>query len=87
MRLNNSNGLKTVIIYEDNQGAIALAKDPKSHGRTKHIDIANHFCREKIADKSVAFEYTPTDKQVADELTKALTRDKFEVFRDTIELG
>ena len=82
----NSNVLETVIIYGDNQGAIALAKDPRSHGRTKHIDIANHFCREKVADKSVAFEYTPTDKQVADGLTKPLARDRFEMFRDAIGL-
>jgi hypothetical protein len=27
------------IIYCDNQGAIALAKDPKFHPRTKHIAI------------------------------------------------
>ena len=69
-----------------NQGAIALAKDSRSHGRTKHIDIANYFYREKVADKFVTFEYTPTDNQVADELTKALARDKFEVFRDAIGL-
>ena len=81
-----SNALETVIIYGDNQGAIALAKDPRSHGRTKHIDIANHFCRERVADKSVAFEYTPTDKQVADGLTKPLPRDKFEAFRSAIGL-
>ena len=82
----NSNELETVVIYGDNQGAIALAKDPRSHGRTKHIDIANHFCREKVADKSVVFEYTPTETQVADGLTKALARDKFEAFRNAIGL-
>ena len=79
--------LETVIIYGDNQGAIALAKDPRSHGRTKHIDIGSHFCREKVGDGTVAFEYTPTNKQVADGLTKALARDKFEVFREAIGLS
>ena len=29
-------------IYEDNQGAIELAKNAKYHNRTKHIDIC-HF--------------------------------------------
>ena len=82
----HSHSLETIIIYGDNQGAIALAKDPRSHGRTKHIDIGSHFCREKVADKTVAFEYTPTDKQVTDGLTKALARDKFEVFREAIGL-
>ena len=28
-----------VKIYEDNQGSIALAKNPEFHKRTKHIDI------------------------------------------------
>ena len=84
--LRKKDSLPTVIIYGDNQGAIALSKDPKSHGRTKHIDIAAHFCREKVADKSVDFKYTPTDLQVADGLTKPLARDKFESFRSALGL-
>ena len=31
------------IIFEDNQGAIALANNPEHHARTKHIDIQYHF--------------------------------------------
>ena len=31
------------IIYGDNQGAIALAKNPQFHARTKHITIQHHF--------------------------------------------
>ena len=30
-------------ISEDNQGAIAMAKNPVGHKRTKHIDIKHHF--------------------------------------------
>ena len=81
-----ANALETIIIYGDNQGAIALAKDPRSHSRTKHIDIASYFYREKVADRTVAFEYTPINKQVANSLTKALSRDKFKVFREAIRL-
>ncbi len=29
-------------IYEDNQGAIQLSRNPKFHNRTKHIDISFH---------------------------------------------
>jgi hypothetical protein len=36
------------IIYEDNQGAIALGKNPEHHARTKHIDTVYHFIRECI---------------------------------------
>ena len=31
------------LILEDNQSAIAMAKNPQFHGRTKHIDIQRHF--------------------------------------------
>ena len=34
------------VIKEDNQGTIAVAKNPISHARTKHIDIKFHFVRE-----------------------------------------
>jgi len=35
-----------VVILEDNQGAIAIAKNPVDHSRTKHIDIRYHYIRE-----------------------------------------
>ncbi|GMF51699.1 unnamed protein product [Phytophthora lilii] len=41
---------EAVKIYEDNQGSIALAKNPEFHKRTKHIDIRYHFVREKVED-------------------------------------
>ena len=31
-----------IVIHEDNQGAIAMAKNPVGHARTKHIDIRYH---------------------------------------------
>ena len=74
------------IIYCDNQGAIALAKDPKFHPRTKHIAIQHHWVREKIAEQIVDLEYVQTSKQVADGLTKALPKDSFEAFRDALGL-
>ena len=35
-------------IYEDNQGAISIAKSPVGHARTKHIDIRYHFVRKRV---------------------------------------
>ena len=32
-------------VKEDNQGAMCLAKNPKNHNRTKHIDIKFHYTR------------------------------------------
>ena len=39
---------EAVKVYEDNQGAIALAKNPEFHKRNKHIGIRHHFVREEL---------------------------------------
>jgi hypothetical protein len=40
-------------IYIDNRSAIALAKNPLYHERSKHIDTRHHFIREHIENKEV----------------------------------
>uniref|UniRef100_A0AAV1TCD3 Copia protein n=1 Tax=Peronospora matthiolae TaxID=2874970 RepID=A0AAV1TCD3_9STRA len=67
-------------IYEDNQGCIALAKNPVFHSRTKHIDTKFSFLRKKIEEDVIELEYMPTNHVVADGLTKALGRVKHEKF-------
>jgi hypothetical protein len=74
------------IIYCDNQGAIALAQDPKYHPRTKHIGIQHHWIRERIQDGEIDLEYISTGKQVADGLTKPLPKDAFRFFRSALGL-
>lgn len=71
---------KPVLIMADNQGAIALAKDPRFHSRTKHIDIQWHFVRDQVETGAVAFEWIATAEMAADGLTKALTTDKHQAF-------
>ncbi|RKK70001.1 hypothetical protein BFJ68_g18416 [Fusarium oxysporum] len=78
--------LKTTVIFGDNQGAIAMSKNPQFHTRTKHIDIQHHYCREKVNDGTVEFQYISTGKQVADGLTKALPKDRFLLFRNALGL-
>ena len=65
-------------LFSDNQGAIALAKNPVSHSRAKHIDIRHHFVREAIEDRIIWVQYIPTAEMTADSLTKALGREKHE---------
>ena len=74
------------IIYGDNQGAIALAKNPQFHSRTKHITIQHHYVQERQAEGDIDLQYIPTEKQVADGLTKALLKDKFIAFRNALGL-
>ena len=65
------------LILQDNQSTIALAHNPINHGRTKHIDIQHHFIRECIETAAIHLEYIPTDRMLADALTKPLPGPKF----------
>ena len=56
----------------DNKGSIDSAKNSGYHPRTKHIDVRHHFVRESVEDGKIVLEYTPTEKMIADALTKAV---------------
>ncbi len=75
------------ILYEDNIGAIETTKNPKFHGRMKHIDLRHHFIRDHVEKGTVSVEFCPTENQIADIFTKPLTREKFEKFRTEIGIG
>ncbi|KAL0431869.1 UNVERIFIED_CONTAM: Retrovirus-related Pol polyprotein from transposon TNT 1-94 [Sesamum radiatum] len=66
-----------VVIYCDNTTTIAYAKDPKYHGRTKHIDTRYHFIRDSVAQGEVVLRHIPTNDMIADPFTKPLRRDAF----------
>ncbi|KAJ8575401.1 hypothetical protein ON010_g3812 [Phytophthora cinnamomi] len=59
-------------VWEDNQGAIALASNAGYNARTNHVDIKHHFVRENVARGVIAVDYVPTKDQLADMLTKAV---------------
>lgn len=73
-------------ILEDNQGCMALAKNPVSHARTKHIDIQHHFIREKVQSGEVELRYCRSAQMPADLLTKALTKEAHFKFMDMMGL-
>ncbi|GAB2265831.1 hypothetical protein Dimus_037849 [Dionaea muscipula] len=56
----------------DNQSAIAIAKNPVYHDRSKHIDVRFHFLRDSVANGVVKLVYVKTQDQLADILTKPL---------------
>ena len=82
----DSHWAQMVVLYGDNQGAIALSKNPENHARTKHMAIQTAFVREQVAEGNISIEYTPTEQQMADGLTKALPKDKFIAFRSALGL-
>ena len=68
---------ETIDLFEDNQGAIAIAEYPISGGRTKHIDVRYHFIRELVERKVLNIQYTESSNQHADILTKPVGLEAF----------
>lgn len=75
---------KSTVIYEDNQACIKIAEEPREHKRMKHIDIKYNFIREVIRNGKIKIVYIPTADQLADMMTKALPRVKFEYLKSKI---
>lgn len=65
-------------IHGDNKGAVDLAKSGGYRRRTKHIDGRHHFLRSLIKEKRISIIKVSTEDMMADALTKALPRPKFE---------
>jgi hypothetical protein len=65
------------VIFEDNQGALAMAKNPLYYAKTKHIHIKYHFTREKVRHGDIVVVYKPTVDMLADAMTKGLARDRY----------
>ena len=82
----SSYALNATIIYCDNQRAIALTKNLESHACSKHINIQWHYQREKVADNSITLKYVLTSEQIADGLTKPLTKENFLIFQRALGL-
>lgn len=71
-----------MVIFCDNKSAIAIAKNPIHHGRTKHIDTRFHFIRGLIEEGAIKLIHCSTDIQVADILTKAMSIRKHAELRE-----
>ena len=79
--------VRSTVIKEDNQSAIAIAKNLVSHARTKHIDVKIHFVREALSNGSIELIYYATEQMVADLLTKPISCDRFEALRPGMGLS
>jgi hypothetical protein len=90
-----SNGLhleskKTEIVhstvFEDNNGALAIARSPGISPCTKHIAIKYHHFRDSIGEeKGIILSEIDTQSQKADLLTKGLLADTFVSIRKLLK--
>lgn len=63
-----------MLLYCDNKSAISIAHNPVHHDRTKHVEVDRHFIKEKLDGNIIKLEYVPTSHQLADILTKGLSK-------------
>ena len=71
-------------IFEDNEGAKAMATVPKMRPRTKHINGRMHHFRSAVASGKLTIESIDTTNQLADIGTKPLAKDLFTRLRKEI---
>jgi histone deacetylase 1/2 len=64
-------------LWCDNLGATYLTTNPMFHARTKHIEVDFHFVREQVARKTLQVRFISSKDQLADVLTKPLSRVPF----------
>jgi hypothetical protein len=72
--------LGPVKLYQDNEAAIKLLENNMSNSfKSKHINVRYFYAREKIDNGELKIIKLPTDKMIADVLTKPMTGVKHKV--------
>ncbi|KAJ9545394.1 hypothetical protein OSB04_025101 [Centaurea solstitialis] len=75
---------RPIDIFCDNSGAIAQAKEPREHHKSRHVLRKYHLIREIIGRGDVRICKIPTEENVTDPLTKPLARVKHEAHANSI---
>ncbi|KAF7151361.1 hypothetical protein RHSIM_Rhsim02G0160900 [Rhododendron simsii] len=75
---------KSPVIYCDNVGATYVCANPVFHSRMKHIAIDFHFVRDLVSKGILTVSHVATADQLADALTKPLSRQRLSLLRSKI---
>ena len=73
--------MKVDVFGDDSEGSKAIANNPSSASRCKHIDVKLYFIRGLVRAGKVRVLHVGTAEQHADMLTKLLWRKKFMLHR------
>ena len=82
--IRSSNASVRCKVFEDNSGALEMAKTHKYRPRTKHINVKLHHFRQYVDRKEISIHRIATDEQPADILTKPVNKEILERHRRTI---
>lgn len=76
------------VIFEDNEGAIFLAKNQQVGMRTKHIDVKYHFVRDLLKENFLELIYVRSEDNYADLMTKNVSKEiLYKLFVSGIQVG
>jgi hypothetical protein len=73
--------MEATTILCDNQNWIKMTENPVFHDRSKHIEIRYYYICDMVQRGAIKLQCVSTDEQIANVLTKLLSRVKFEQFR------
>ena len=62
-----------ISLFSDSQGAIAMNYNPVNRAANRHINLADHYAREQLANGIITITYVKSKDQLADFLTKKFT--------------
>ena len=78
--------LSPIALYCDNSGAVAQSKEPRNHGKGKHIEWKYHLIRDIVQPGDVTVTKISTTNNLTDPFTKALPSKVFECHLDSLGL-
>jgi len=78
--------VKENVIYQDNESAIKMEKNGRNSctGNSRHVSIRYFFIKDRIQKGEVTIMHCPTERMLADYLTKSLHGGQFKKIRDII---
>ncbi|CAM9814485.1 unnamed protein product, partial [Ectocarpus fasciculatus] len=77
--------VKPVIFHQDNMSTIRLAENGASSSRrTRHMNVSYFFVKKRIANGELKVSYMPTERMLADILTKPIQGKLFVKLRDRL---
>ena len=82
----NEKFARRINIYEDNSGAIAIAKFGNYTKNSKHIQVQYHYVNEYYENETIDIIKINSELNLADMLTKSLNREKFTKNRKALHI-
>ena len=75
-----------VKLYFNNKAVINISLNLVQHDRTKHVEVDQHFVKEKVEVGIMCMTHVPTKEQIVDIFTKGLSRQNFDDFISKLEM-